>query len=546
MFRSVGAILPLVACLADAQGRYDFGNPSAKEQLFIELINRARANPAAEGTWLANTSDPVLRAPYSQFGVDLALMQTEFQAIVSSPPLAPNAQLTQAARGHSAWMLANDTQAHNQTNPPSTPTQRMIAAGYNPVATSENVFASSKGVIHAHAGFQVDWGTGGTGGMQAGRGHRVNIHNAAYREIGVGNLEGDNANVGPELVTQNFGAPSSGATFGTGVAYYDLNGNDFYDMGEGIAGLQVEVDGANLACVTADGGGWALPIPGNAATRNVRFSGLGIDQAVPLLVPANSNAKADLKLAYQGPQIKSSNRSGLGSPHAFRFTRVTGATAYRWSRWQLSKAKPENAEASSGIRASTTGSYPVLNTRVHNQGEASFQLINSTADSQSIELKPLFYGGSSPTLHFASRIARSTASEQCKVQEDGSEAWVDVDVQPGDATESSFTNRSVSLSAFSGKLFRIRFLLDFPSGSYFPFEGDDFGWFIDAIRFSDCSRARNFTRETLATNSGNFTPNAERYLMQVIPLISGQPFRGAYRFWNPRPHSGLPMPHWPS
>ena len=48
--RSLLIITPL-SC--GAQTLYDFGNPTADEQLYIELINRARDNPTAEGIRLA-------------------------------------------------------------------------------------------------------------------------------------------------------------------------------------------------------------------------------------------------------------------------------------------------------------------------------------------------------------------------------------------------------------------------------------------------------------------------------------------------------------
>ncbi len=85
---AIGAI----AILADpclAQSSYDFGNPSAEEQAYIELINRARANPPAEGARLAATTDSKILSAYSYFSVDLALMQSEFNALPALPPLAP-------------------------------------------------------------------------------------------------------------------------------------------------------------------------------------------------------------------------------------------------------------------------------------------------------------------------------------------------------------------------------------------------------------------------------------------------------------------------
>ena len=207
-----------------AQSPYDFGNPTAEEQAYIEMINRARANPAAEGARLATTTSLNVLSSYSYFNVNLGMMQDEFNAIPAQPPLAPNANLTTAARGHSAWMLANDTQSHSETAPTNTPWDRISDAGYIYSTAGENIFAYADSVWHGHAGFQVDWGYS-TGGMQSPRGHRESIHGSSFREIGVGVVLGENTNVGPQLVTQDFGAQHSSPSFGTGVAYYDLNGN---------------------------------------------------------------------------------------------------------------------------------------------------------------------------------------------------------------------------------------------------------------------------------------------------------------------------------
>ena len=122
-----GLAMSVAACRGQAV--YDFGNPTAEEQLYLELINRARANPAAEGARLAAITDPDVLNAYAQFGVSLALMQSEFNALPAVPPLAPNASLTTSARGHSAWMLANAMQSHDETNPANTPWTRMTAAG---------------------------------------------------------------------------------------------------------------------------------------------------------------------------------------------------------------------------------------------------------------------------------------------------------------------------------------------------------------------------------------------------------------------------------
>src|SRR5215212_891188 len=109
--------------------QYSIGQPTDEEQLYLELLNRARANPPAEGPRLAATTDSAVLSAYSYFGVDLLLMQSQFQAIPTTPPPAMNAQLLAAARLHSRDMFTNQFQDHAGTDG-SDPGMRITAQGY--------------------------------------------------------------------------------------------------------------------------------------------------------------------------------------------------------------------------------------------------------------------------------------------------------------------------------------------------------------------------------------------------------------------------------
>ncbi len=515
------------------QSRYDFGNPNAEEQLHIERINRARANPPAEGQRLAAATDPDILAAYAYFNVNLAMMQSEFNAITAAPPLAPNGALTVAARGHSEWMLANNVQQHNQ--PTNTPYTRMQAAGYNYQKAGENIYSYCKYGDYGHAGFQVDWGPG-TGGMLNGRGHRVNIHHPDYREIGVGVIIGGSGihpNVGPQLITQDFGTRAGHPSFATGVAYYDLNSNNAYDIGEGISGLRVDVSGADYYCETAAGGGWVVPVPAQATTRTVAFSGLNANHSTQLAIPLNQNAKADLKLSYAPPAITSAATATANQSHTLAFQPVPGATAYQCTAKSMAAAAGERCENTASILKQTTGTYQVLNSLVKSEGASSFHLLNSTGHSQWLELNRDFFGGSSPSISFQSRIRYATSDEKFLVQvkESGGTTWQTVNQQIGTngPGQSGFIPRSIALPAMAGKSFRVRFRLDFNySGyGYYPNDTEIVGWFIDDIRFTDTSEAQTFVSGTVSGTTWNFTPGLGTILLNVAPVISNRPFPAA-------------------
>ena len=550
------ALAGLATLIAPCHGLtlYEFGNPSPDEQHYIEYVNRARAKPAAEGLALATTTDAAVQIAYdaSHFNVNLALMQSEFTALQNNedppvlPPLAPNACLATAARLHSAWMLANATQSHNE--PTNTPSSRVAAAGYTAVRSAENIYASSISTWFGHAGFEVDWGSSADG-MQVGRGHRANIHNPNYREIGLGVSLGTNGAAGPQVVTQDFATSAANPTLGTGVAYYDLNANAFYDPGEGIAGLTVNVSGADVTqyCLTAIGGGWVVPVPATAATRTVNFTGLNMNQTATLVIAANENAKADLRLTYAPPTITSAASAPSESSHTLTFSPVGGATRYTWNRWAtITAATAENCNSTANITSTTTGTYSVLNSTVKSEGTAAFHLENCVAPgaSQPLELRPLYYGQASPSLTFQSRIRYATTAEQFKVQikEEGSPTWLDVFTQTGTngAGESGFTPRTVALSAMAGKTFRVRFLMSYAFGGnyYFGSSGDSVGWFIDAITFTGVATPGNLVSQSLATTTGTFTPSAGTYLMSVVPVISDHDFPPSYQTFTAT--GGLP------
>src|SRR5260221_4811301 len=90
---------------------YSIGQPTDEEQLYLEFLNRMRANPAGEGQRLATATDPNILAAYGQFGVDLSLMQAELSTNPPVPPLAMNAQLTAPGRRLRAAPFTTHNQA---------------------------------------------------------------------------------------------------------------------------------------------------------------------------------------------------------------------------------------------------------------------------------------------------------------------------------------------------------------------------------------------------------------------------------------------------
>lgn len=145
--------------------------------------SKPRATPAAR-----TSAPPPAPAPQGVAGQVVALANKE-RAAAGCGPLKEDAQLRAAAQGHSDDMAARDFFSH--TNPDGAdPGQRTTAAGYRWSTYGENIARgqqTAKSVMDS-------W--------MKSPGHRANILNCAFRDIGVGIHQGS----GGPWWTQNFGA----------------------------------------------------------------------------------------------------------------------------------------------------------------------------------------------------------------------------------------------------------------------------------------------------------------------------------------------------
>ena len=266
--------------------------PSAEEQLLLELINRARANPAGEfDAMILNAADGTavqdnLTNAISYFGVDLDSFRAQLDGYATTSPLAFSDALNRSALTHNELMLQFDQQSHNLPGEPGL-LQRVRDAGYDGVQrVGENVYAYTRDALHSHGGFYIDWGydtedfvdgalapdwRSRGDGIQDPAGHRDNMLSANFTEIGISMIAdtgGSGTNVGPYLVTHHLGD-----RFGTdpqllGVVIDDGDGDGFYDVGEGLGGVQVTVRDAGGVLVaqtqTWASGGYQLDLdPGS-------------------------------------------------------------------------------------------------------------------------------------------------------------------------------------------------------------------------------------------------------------------------------------------
>jgi hypothetical protein len=308
--------------------------PTPYEQFFLELTNRGRADPPAEvarlssRTW-GNTGAPA--APDLNEGLAAGTIPPG-----ARQPLAFNPKLILAARNYSELCLSENKFGHNVGG--TNPGQRMTAAGY--------AFTGGWGW-----GENVAW-SGSTGSFPltqavagnhyellfidrnvTGRGHRLNLLNSSFKEVGIGIAAGGNYNGGAGgatynavLTTQDF-AYSSGNSFLTGVVFTDADGDAFYTPGEGIGSVTITASpvggGPAFTVNTWASGGYALPLaPG---TYSVSATGaFGTFDMGPATI-STQNIKRDAKLRA----TSNAGLSGLGlSAGTLTPPFDTGTTSY--------------------------------------------------------------------------------------------------------------------------------------------------------------------------------------------------------------------------
>lgn len=281
---------------------YSHGDPTPEEQLMLEYINRARENPTEEGIRLMDTKDPAVQSAYSYFKIDNAKTKQAFAGYPQRPPLAFHPDLIEAARNHTRDMDEKNFQGHTSSNGDELG-QRYTKVGYASMGMyGENVAAYSESVWHGHCGLNVDWGEEN----QKVLGHRSNImnfNNSVYTEIGIGitfNGKGLMQGwVGPYVVTQDFGLRSQ--RYILGVVYIDKNNNNFYDIGEGVAGVTVKPSRGSFHAVSSASGGFAIPYAGPGSVTVVASGGglpANISKTVEL---TGENVKVDFVPASAGP-----------------------------------------------------------------------------------------------------------------------------------------------------------------------------------------------------------------------------------------------------
>lgn len=303
-------------------------------QLSLELINRARMNPAAEMARNSQVSN--LNSGLAAGTISTAAKQ----------PLAPHDLLEEAAERHNVDMRDSNRFSHTGSDG-STAGSRLSATGYTAIARAENLAA----VPYFHATLNnivpntsLPDGTSPTNlaaavqdmhdTLFASSGHRRNMMNPIYREIGIHAQEF----LGPYVSLPALTVATSTEVYGTrnnqpiltGVVINDADGDDFYDVGEGMSGVVIAAyqSGSLIAQTTSiSTGGYGLGL--DAGTYEIRVTGSGVSR-VRSITLGTDNVKEDFEAGsdpggtFRGTVFADADENGNASGDA----RLPGVTVF--------------------------------------------------------------------------------------------------------------------------------------------------------------------------------------------------------------------------
>jgi hypothetical protein len=236
----------LLLCLGLLQPSALWADPTGEEQYWLELINRARRDPAGEVERQVNFSSPTsFGLPSSDnadvvnalayFGTSATELLAQWSTLGSVSPLAWNDALSVSATNYSQLMVDMDMQLHFLDG---LDIDVRIANSYgkNFLVVGETLYATMQSIEHGHAAFMIDWGdddanpgNGFGAGVQSsttngtGATHREVLLDANVKQIGMGWITvvqptSLNSARGPCVVTQHLGSKCR-EDLGTGLFF---------------------------------------------------------------------------------------------------------------------------------------------------------------------------------------------------------------------------------------------------------------------------------------------------------------------------------------
>ena len=277
--RSLVTVLGVISAVwtAHAQSQYTGdGTPTGLEEELRWKVNRGRFDTASEN-------------------LTRGTAYTDVPA--TSGPLAPNQDITMAARHQSEDMAKANLFQHptvpgslyyNPTTQPN-PWDRMAAEGYSYNYAGENIAA---GYTSSETVYVAWW--------NSSSGHRANMYNSSYREIGNGYYYWTNSTY-RSYYTMDLGSFSQNCYF-TDTLFLDANGDGIYQSTEAVPGIAIRLlvggNGLSFYDISSAAGSFAIPIQSVATNAAVQVVFSNTTAAtVSLTIPRDYRNYATVSLA---------------------------------------------------------------------------------------------------------------------------------------------------------------------------------------------------------------------------------------------------------
>lgn len=203
------------------------------------------------------------------------------------PPLRLETLLTTMADAHSQEMLDLDYYSHDSPVTGGT-LDRYENSTYNYIAYGENLgIVPSSSILDQYYAANlmiealfIDDGV-------VGRGHRTTMLNPSYRDFGVGHKIGEwSGYTDTHILSMEFGFSSDSTMDVIGFVLNDQNANGFFDIGEGINGIEIEVfnsENTSVGSFYSDSNGYYdIPLEAGTYTLKAYTPDHNVEQVITL------------------------------------------------------------------------------------------------------------------------------------------------------------------------------------------------------------------------------------------------------------------------
>lgn len=509
----------LLGCVVWGSGGHCVGEQPV-ERVVLDLVNRARADPAGEA---------------ARYGIGLNAGLPD-GTISEEPkqPLAMSARLSEAARGHSAWILEADEFSHEGRGGKDG-YDRIVESGY-PLS---GIWEIGENLALREDGADAEVAEEIHRGLFLSPSHRRNLLNPDFDEIGIGVSRGefrfgDGSVQRSAVATQKFA--TSGGTPGplvTGSVFYDLDGDGRYSPGEGVPGIGVGVPLVGAEGVTTGAGGFEIPVGVGGVYDFVFTDATGREFQRSQWVAGASNTRMMVGLDYQPPMIEGPSGVLGGEATTYTFESLWGLMSHDVTASALRAARAYGAEdGQTRPRIDQSSGYSVIQADVRAVGNKAYHLAHPRPERQEILLGGRYYVGVGGVLEFRSRLATATGTQVARVKARlaGEQAWRVVWSRSGNGWPGAdgFERVRLPMPDYAGEVIELAFHYDFDGGTYYPQVSGDFGWFVDEIRPDGMFLLEDMPELVDVHSSGfEFRPEDNGdYLLMVSPVLANRQLKG--------------------